>query len=80
MKKHILYLKEICPFCKKVLRVIDKYHIEGIEIRDIKKDPGAQAELLEKGGKDQVPMLLIDGEPLYESGDIIQYLKENFVS
>ncbi len=79
MKELKLYTKDACPFCKKVFRFIDKYNID-VEIRDIKKDPTAQEELITIGGMDQVPMLLIDGEPMYESSDIIKYLKENHVS
>lgn len=79
MKEVKLYSKEVCPYCQKVLRVINKYNLD-VEIRDIKKDPTAQEELLTIGGKDQVPMLLVDGKPMYESGDIVKYLKENLIS
>lgn len=79
MKELKLYSKEVCPYCQKVLRVIDKYNLN-VEIRDIKKDPAAQDELLAIGGKDQVPMLLVDGKPMYESGDIIKYLKDHHIS
>lgn len=75
MENLVLYHKEACPFCKRVTRFLER---EGIEIpmKDIKKDPGAQEELLELGGTDQVPMLLIDGKPLYESSDIIKYFQD----
>jgi glutathione S-transferase len=33
--------------------------------------------LIAVGGSRQVPCLFIDGAPLYESGDIIEYLREN---
>jgi len=44
---------------------------------DIKANHANEEELIRLGGKDQVPMLLIDGKPLYESGDIIKWFKEN---
>lgn len=76
MKELQLYTKEMCPFCQKVVRFINKHNID-VTFRDIKKDPEAQEELLRIGGQDMVPMLLVDGEPMYESSDIIRYLKEN---
>lgn len=77
MQELKLYVMEVCPFCKKVVRYIDKNNIDGVEIMDIKKDPKNQEDLIKLGGKDQVPMLLIDGKPLYESSDIIQWFKDN---
>lgn len=44
---------------------------------DIYVDSKNEEELIRLGGKDQVPMLLIDGEPLYESDDIIEWFKNN---
>ena len=37
----------------------------------------AAKELIQVGGKQQVPCLFIDGKPLYESLDIIRWLEEN---
>ena len=37
-------------------------------------------ELLSIGWLDQVPMLLVNGKPLYESDDIIKFLKDNIVN
>ncbi len=71
-----LFCMEACPYCKKVLRYIEKNNIL-VQIADIKKEPKNQEDLIKVGGLDQVPMLLIDGKPLYESSDIIAWLKEN---
>lgn len=73
-----LYQYEACPFCVKVRRFLRAQAIT-IELRDAKKDPARQ-ELLEGGGKLQVPCLRIpqgNGRDhwLYESSDIISYLK-----
>ncbi len=73
-----LYYKETCPFCQKVLRFIKNKNIEGVELVDIKADEANEQYLIEKGGKDQVPCLFIDGEPMYESMDIIKFLDEKF--
>lgn len=77
MKELKLYYKDVCPFCKKVFRYMDKNNIEGVDLIDIKANKKNQQELVEVGGMDQVPMLLIDGKPLYESDDIIQWFKDN---
>jgi glutathione S-transferase len=61
-----------------VLRAIDKNGWQGIELRDIHKDPQADATLVRVGGKHQVPCLFIDGVPMYESLDIIDWLTRAF--
>lgn len=73
-----LYQFEACPFCVKVRRFMKA---EGIELPlvDSTRDPG-RSELLKGGGKLQAPCLKItkpDGavEWMYESNDIISYLK-----
>ncbi len=53
-------------------------NIEDVEMVDIEADPKNKDELIELGGMYQVPMLLIDGKPLYESDDIIKWFKENY--
>lgn len=77
MQELKLYYMDVCPFCKKVLRYMKKNDVDGVELMDIKADPKIQEELIRVGGMDQVPMLLIDGKPLYESDDIIQWFKDN---
>lgn len=69
-----LYMFDTCPFCKRVLKVIDELGRNDIEIKNIFQD-GNGEKLIEIGGKDQVPCLVIDGSPMYESGDIIKYLR-----
>jgi glutathione S-transferase len=49
-----------------------------VRYRDITKDPEAARKLVEVGGLDQVPCLFVDGVPLYESDDIIDYLERCF--
>ena len=73
-----LYYKAECPFCKKVLRFIEKKNIQGVELVDIKADEANEKYLIEKGGMDQVPCLFIDEKPMYESMDIIKFLDEKF--
>lgn len=72
-----LYIMPSCPYCRKVLLYMDKHSIE-LPQRDITADPAAREQLLRVGGKVQVPCLFIDGEPMYESDDIIAYLSDAF--
>lgn len=76
MKDYILYVGTICPFCKKVENFLNEENIE-LEIVNIEKDRDAMMKLIEEGGKRQVPCLYHDGEYLYESDDIIEFLKAN---
>ncbi len=71
-----LYHMEHCPYCRKVRAYLDEAGIT-VSMRDIQKDADANKKLLTVGGKDQVPCLFIDGKPMYESDDIIAWLKEN---
>lgn len=65
-----------CPYCEKVISYMEDNGIN-LQMIDIHADPHNKEELIRIGGKLQVPMLLIDDTPLYESEDIIQWLKEN---
>lgn len=67
-----LYYKPTCPYCQKVLAYMAEQDI-ACEMRDT-LEPGVRDELIAIGGKGQVPCLIIDGKPLYESDDIIAYL------
>lgn len=76
-ENHLLYYKKSCPFCQKVLRFMEANHLT-MDTRETTQ-PGNQNDLIRIGGKKQVPCLVINGKPLYESDDIVAYLRENFV-
>lgn len=77
MKDYKLYVGTVCRFCKKVETFCEENNID-IPLVNINDNREAMLELMEKGGKRQVPCLYHDGEYLYESDDIIKYLKENY--
>lgn len=79
MFKLTLYYYATCPYCRKVTKFIEKHDLDEIELKNINQDQEAESELIEIGGKRQVPCLFIDGEPLYESEDILKWLKSNLV-
>lgn len=68
-----LYVMDSCPYCQKVMNFADdmdikydKFEVDNSENHN---------RLIMLGGKDQVPFL-VDGETkMYESSDIIEYLR-----
>lgn len=70
-----LYMFPGCPFCRRVLAAIDAAGRTDVTLHDIHKHNDDRRTLVETGGKEQVPCLFIDGEPLYESLDIIAWLE-----
>ncbi len=71
----VLFYKPTCGFSQRVLRARENLHLtDRIALRDLNADPAAAEELQRRGGKTQVPCLVIDGEPMFESADIIAYL------
>lgn len=73
MLKLILFIRPSCPYCQKVLSFLKRQN-RTLPMRDI-GDADALRELIRAGGKQQVPCLLIEGKALYESDDIIEWLK-----
>ncbi len=73
-----LYYYPECPYCQRVLRAIASNGYEGIVLKNIHADAEADATLVRVGGKHQVPCLFIDGVPMYESLDIIDWLAREF--
>lgn len=73
-----LFKFDYCPFCVVVMAKLRRMGIaDDVRYRDTLREPGANAELIERGGKRQVPCLFIDGQPMYESLDINDWLEEN---
>ena len=70
-----LFKKDSCPYCQRVMRYIDSAGRKDVVYRDILESAANAKRLVEVGGKRQVPCLFIDGSPLYESLDIIDWLK-----
>ncbi|MBR1460638.1 glutathione S-transferase N-terminal domain-containing protein [bacterium] len=70
-----LFISETCPYCKKVVDFADN---NGIKFNKISiSDDDNVLRLLTIGGKEQVPFLYnpSDDTKMYESDDIIEYLK-----
>lgn len=70
----VLYMYDECPYCQRVLSATRTLGIE-LPQRNIRKDPDARAELIRVSGSKQVPCLFVNGQPMFESADIIAFLK-----
>ena len=81
-KNLTIYQFEACPFCVKVRRFIRKNSLK-INLKDAKNNKTFKSELVNEGGKHKVPCLKIakiNSETiwLYESTEIIKFLKKEF--
>ncbi len=70
-----LYMFETCPYCRRVLNYLDESGRTDVELHNIHKNAADRQRLIEVGGIEQVPCLFVDGVPMYESLDIIDWLK-----
>ncbi len=73
-----LYEMRACPFCVKVRREIKRLGLN-IERRDVKHSDADMDDLIQQGGKFQVPCLRVDNGSttrwMYESDQIIDFLR-----
>jgi len=76
----ILYLKTGCPFCQRVLDYASEHNIP-LQEKNIYHEEQNLKELLQIGGKQQVPFLLDESADisLYESDDIVEYLQQRYL-
>ena len=72
-----LFMFKTCPYCRRVFNEIERSGRTDVEMHDIHKSEEDRQRLIETGGKEQVPCLFIDGVPMYESLDIVDWLREH---
>lgn len=70
------YFFNACPFCQRVLNVIQENNIK-VSYFDILSDQESLEKLLADTGRKTVPVLYIDDVPMHESSDIINWLRNN---
>ena len=80
--KTTLYHMGHCPYCKTVKKVIKELNIK-MDYKDLDLHEKLRKELINGGGKQQVPCLHIAEKGksdvwLYESQAIIGFLKQNY--
>lgn len=80
MKHYALYYYDSCPYCQRVLATINSVNVE-VELRNVLDDARHSKEQRAATGRTTVPCLRIQDATLgedhwmYESGDIMRYLK-----
>lgn len=73
-----LYYRSTCPFCRRVMAVIDRLELE-VEMKDVTESE-IEAELIASTGKKQVPYL-VDAEKnveMFESDAIVAHLQTHY--
>ena len=70
----VLYQFPQCPYCRRVLKVIDELDLD-IPYRNTRLQSNFRTDLIQRTGRSQVPCLFINGKALFESLDIVAYLK-----
>lgn len=76
LPKLMLYYSPSCPYSQKVLNYLKAIQ-KTIPMKNVYASRQVKEELIRLGGKAQVPCLMINGRPLYESDLIIQWLADN---
>lgn len=77
-----LYEFEACPFCRKVREAVTMLDLEVLIYPCPKGGPTYREQLIARAGKAQFPYLIDPARDveLYESGDIVTYLYDNYGS
>jgi glutaredoxin len=74
-----LYHLQECTFSSKVRRYISEKNLNSfIEYHDVQNVNNAR-KLNDLTGDEQVPCLVVDGNPILESEEIIKWLDQNLV-
>lgn len=74
-----LYLNSRCPFCQKVLKAAAEFELEdGKDFTVIDAEVGTPGRdvVLRVGGKGMVPFMIDGDTSMYESDDIVTYLRQ----
>ena len=70
-----LYVKSPCGFSRAALLARSNLHLDkAVSVRNVSQDPDALSELKQRADTEQAPCLLIGGEPMLESDEIIRRL------
>ncbi len=71
-----IFVKTGCPYCAKALAALDAHNVS-FEEKNF-ADEAILQELLEKGGKKQVPFIIDGDVSMYESDAIVSYIETTY--
>ena len=75
-----LYHRWHCPYSKRVRDFVDENAVrDKMEYVELGEVDGAEDKLADLTGGSQVPCLVVDGEPILESAEIVRWLQTNLV-
>jgi hypothetical protein len=73
----LLYVKSSCGFSRAALLARDNLHLsERVAVKNVSEDAAAREALVKASGKEQAPCLMIGGETIQESAEIVARLLE----
>ena len=68
-------MKSRCGFSRSALLARENVHgQEAIAVHNVSDDPAALSRLKGLAGSEQAPCLLVGGQPLHESADIVRHV------
>jgi glutaredoxin len=70
------YYFDACPYCQRVIKVIDELKIK-VNYMNIYENTNDMEKLIYITGRKTVPCLFVDGVPMHESSDIMEWLRKN---
>jgi glutaredoxin 2 len=76
-----LYIRESCPFCQRVIGVVKELNLQEGEdyvLIDATQGTPGREKVLDVGGRGMVPFMIDGDANMYESADIIGYIREKF--
>lgn len=69
MEKIEIYTKNYCPYCRRAKELLELKGVDFIE-HDITDDPGGEAEMRRRAGRQTVPEIFIDDKLLGGCDDL----------
>lgn len=73
-----LYHLEACPHCRKVRAAIDSHGLGAfVDEHEVRQQPDALARVEQLTGATTVPVLVVDGDAIAGSEQIVEWLEAN---
>lgn len=72
----VLFVRAACGFSRAARVALDNLHLSELEVRNVSREPEALDALRKHSGAEVAPCLVLDGEVVVESAQIIQALAD----
>ena len=74
MKKVVIYTAQYCPYCAAAKKFLKSKKVDFEEI-DVTDDDRMREKLVEMSGRETVPQIFADGQPLGGYDDLVEYYR-----